>query len=216
MQGNNPKQILIIDYTFHNSYDVAMSRPREFDYDTVLHTAIDIFREYGYNASSYDILTKGTKLNKQSLYGAFGDKKALFNKSLSLYNADFLERFQQLLSHGTTALETLRYWQLHFLPSRREHNYGCLIVNSALELQNSESSNVKIEFNLMCQQMKEMLEAVIAKGQQEGSVTLKLSSDQISAHLVNTIIGLRVMVRSGAPNEQLQSQLDTAIELLLI
>ncbi|MFF2910835.1 TetR/AcrR family transcriptional regulator [Paenibacillus sp. NPDC057934] len=193
-----------------------MSRPREFDYDTVLHAAIDIFREYGYNASSYDILTKGTKLNKQSLYGAFGDKKSLFNKSLSLYNAEFLERFQELLSHGTTALETLRYWQLHFLPSHCEHNYGCMIVNSALELQNSESSSVKTEFDHMFQRMKEMLEVVILKGQQEGSVILKLSSEQISTHLANTIIGMRVMMRSGASNEQLQSQLDTAIEMLLI
>ncbi|WP_042162152.1 TetR/AcrR family transcriptional regulator [Paenibacillus gorillae] len=193
-----------------------MSRPREFDYDTVLHAAIDIFREYGYNASSYDILTKGTKLNKQSLYGAFGDKKALFNKSLSLYNADFLERFQELLNHGTTALETLRYWQEHFLPSNYEHRYGCLIVNSTLELQNTEASSVKLEFDHMFQRMKEMLEVVISKGQQEGSVIVKLSSEQISTHLVNTIIGLRVMVRSGAPKEQLQSQLDTAIEMLLI
>ncbi|OBZ19482.1 hypothetical protein A8L34_08275 [Bacillus sp. FJAT-27264] len=193
-----------------------MSRPREFDYDTVLHAAIDIFREHGYNASSYDILTKGTKLNKQSLYGAFGDKKALFSKSLSLYNAEFLERFEELLSHGTTALETLRYWQLHFLRPHCEHNYGCMIVNSTLELQNSESSSVKIEFDHMFQQMKEMLEVVISKGQQEGSVILKLSSEQISTHLVNTIIGIRVMVRSGSTNEQLQSQLDTAIEMLLI
>ncbi|GGG59316.1 TetR/AcrR family transcriptional regulator [Paenibacillus radicis (ex Gao et al. 2016)] len=194
-----------------------MSRPREFDYDTVLHAAIDIFREYGYYASSYDILTKGTKLNKQSLYGAFGDKKALFSKSLSLYNANFLERFQQLLSHGTTALETLRYWQQHFLPSNYDHRYGCLIVNSTLELQNSsESSSVKFEFDHMFQRMKEMLEVVISKGQQEGSVILKLSSEQLSNHLVNTIIGLRVLVRSGAPKEQLQSQLDTAIEMLLI
>lgn len=193
-----------------------MSRPREFDYDTVLHAAVDVFWEYGYTASSYDILTKGTKLNKQSLYGAFGDKKALFLKSVALYNAEYLERFQRLLSHGPTALERLRYWQGQFLASYGKGHPGCMIVNSTLELQAPEFDSVKTEFDHMIERMKELVEEVITQGQREGTIILKLSSEQLSTHLVNTIIGMRVMMRSGASKEQLQSQLDTAIEMLLI
>lgn len=193
-----------------------MSRPREFDYDDVLHAAMDIFWEHGFTAASYDILAKGTKLKKQSLYGAFGDKKALFNKSLSLYNAEYLERFQESLGHGATASERLRYWQQHFLASHGKPHVGCMIVNSALELPDPEFGVVKAEFDHMNQRMKELFEAVISQGQREGTIIAKLSSERIAAHLVNTIIGLRVRVRAGESREQLQSHLDTALEMLFI
>ncbi|NBD24972.1 NAD(P)H-binding protein [Paenibacillus glycinis] len=108
-----------------------MSRPRELDYAAALHAAMDTFWEHGYTASSYDILSKGTKLKKQSLYGAFGDKKALFHKSLSFEQRGVSGTIQELLSHGTTAAEKLRYWQRHLLASHDKRNIGCLITGRA-------------------------------------------------------------------------------------
>lgn len=112
-----------------------MSRPREFDYEQVLHAATDVFREYGYNASSYELLMKGTNLKKQSLYGAFGDKKSLFEKSISFYCSNFLTRFEKMMSLNSSGLVALLCMQKNFLKSDPEKlDVGCLIVNATLEV----------------------------------------------------------------------------------
>ena len=57
-----------------------MARPREFDEDRVIEVLTRVFWEKGYEATSMQDLVKATGLLKGSLYGAFGDKKALYMK----------------------------------------------------------------------------------------------------------------------------------------
>jgi AcrR family transcriptional regulator len=60
-------------------------RPRSFDEDAALESAIEVFRRHGYAAASLDLLTDAMGINRPSLYGAFGDKAALFEKAVSRY-----------------------------------------------------------------------------------------------------------------------------------
>lgn len=60
-----------------------MARPRNFDEDTVLAQAAEIFARMGYNAASIDELLAATGLQRGSLYKAFGSKRNLFEKVLA-------------------------------------------------------------------------------------------------------------------------------------
>ena len=62
-----------------------MARPRSFDADAVLSTAMLLFWERGYEATSIRQLEAATGLNAPSLYGAFGDKEAIFTAALQRY-----------------------------------------------------------------------------------------------------------------------------------
>lgn len=57
-------------------------RPRSFDPEAALSRVRDTFWKNGYSATSLDDLTAATGLNRPSLYGAFGDKKALYLAAL--------------------------------------------------------------------------------------------------------------------------------------
>lgn len=57
-------------------------RPRSFDPAAVLGAVRDAFWKNGYSATSLDDLCAATGLNRPSLYGAFGDKKALYLAAL--------------------------------------------------------------------------------------------------------------------------------------
>jgi len=63
-------------------------RPRAYQPDIALGKALDLFRRDGFAATSLDDLSAATGMNRPSLYGAFGDKRALYIKSYQRYRDD--------------------------------------------------------------------------------------------------------------------------------
>src|SRR5437762_9717268 len=62
-------------------------RPRAYEPEVALGKALDLFRKGGFAATSLDDLSAATGMNRPSLYGAFGDKRALYLKTLEGYRA---------------------------------------------------------------------------------------------------------------------------------
>lgn len=60
-------------------------RPRAFDEGAVLARAQQLFLERGFEATSYDHVSEAVGLAKPSLYNAFGDKAALFERAIDTY-----------------------------------------------------------------------------------------------------------------------------------
>lgn len=52
-----------------------MARTREFDEEKVLESAMELFWEKGYEATSLSDLTSRMGIQRPSIYSAFGDKK---------------------------------------------------------------------------------------------------------------------------------------------
>lgn len=63
----------------------SRGRPRGYDPQAAIAKALDTFWTAGYEATSLDDLVAATGMNRPSLYGAFGDKHALFLKALQAY-----------------------------------------------------------------------------------------------------------------------------------
>src|SRR6185503_15427259 len=66
-------------------FDMPAGRPREFDLDEALDRALEVFWRKGYEGASLPDLTKAMKINRPSLYAAFGNKEALFRKAIDRY-----------------------------------------------------------------------------------------------------------------------------------
>src|SRR5436853_5495947 len=62
-------------------------RPRGFDRETALETAMRLFWSRGYEATSVSDLVAAMGITPPSLYGAFGDKKRLFMEAVDRYQA---------------------------------------------------------------------------------------------------------------------------------
>jgi TetR/AcrR family transcriptional regulator, copper-responsive repressor len=60
-------------------------RPRAYDPGTALAPATAAFWRAGYAGTSLDALSQATGMNRPSLYGAFGDKRALYLAALQRY-----------------------------------------------------------------------------------------------------------------------------------
>ena len=60
-------------------------RPRTFDPEAAVETALALFHERGYDAVGVAELSQATGVKPPSLYAAFGSKQGLFERAVALY-----------------------------------------------------------------------------------------------------------------------------------
>src|SRR3984893_14058428 len=78
-----------------------LGRPRAFDPDVALDRAMHVFWAKGYEGASLSDLTRAMRINRPSLYAAFGNKEQLFGKVLDRYMNGPLAYFQRALGART-------------------------------------------------------------------------------------------------------------------
>jgi len=111
-----------------------MPRSKSFQPDAALRRATELFWEEGYDATSISGLEQRMGINRFSIYGTFGDKKALYLQCLAAYSADSASgALSYLQTPG--GLDGIKRF-MHGLvdapaPIRRR---GCLMMNSVVEL----------------------------------------------------------------------------------
>lgn len=82
-------------------------RPRAFDAKAVIGQAREVFWDKGFSAASLDALSAATKLNRPSLYGAFGDKEDLYLDALEGYRSESLDLLADALDPALPLRENL-------------------------------------------------------------------------------------------------------------
>ena len=109
-------------------------RPRAFDPDVALTQAMDAFWKDGFAATSLDDLSAATGLNRPSLYGAFGDKRAFYVQAYRRYREHVRETFAPLLAGPgplRAKLERTLLAALDFYLSGEDGPRGCFTVLTA-------------------------------------------------------------------------------------
>jgi TetR/AcrR family transcriptional regulator, copper-responsive repressor len=109
-------------------------RPRGFQPETALNQAMDVFWKGGLAATSLDDLSAATGLNRPSLYGAFGDKRALYLQAYSQYRKHVNEAFAPLFAASEPLREKLKrilITALDLYLSGEEGPRGCFTVLTA-------------------------------------------------------------------------------------
>ena len=109
-------------------------RPRAFEADTALAQAMDVFWSDGFAATSLDDISAATGLNRPSLYGAFGDKRALYLQAYGQYRKRMNESFAPLFAAHEplrTKLTRILTAALDLYLSGPDGPRGCFTVLSA-------------------------------------------------------------------------------------
>ena len=109
-------------------------RPRAFEPETALAQAMDVFWSDGFAATSLDDISAATGLNRPSLYGAFGDKRALYLQAYGQYRKRMNESFAPLFASREplpVKLRRILIAALDLYLSGPEGPRGCFTVLSA-------------------------------------------------------------------------------------
>src|SRR5438876_3991712 len=123
------------------SAPAARGRPRAFDPDTALERAMHVFWAKGYEGASLSDLTGAMRINRPSLYAAFGNKEHLFGKVLDRYVDGPLAYFGKALAapKARDVVEQILFGAARMAGDPRLPA-GCLMVQGALACGNAAGS----------------------------------------------------------------------------
>jgi TetR/AcrR family transcriptional repressor of nem operon len=172
-----------------------MARPREFEEKAVLDAAVECFWRRGYEATSVRDLIEKTGITGASLYNAFGDKRALFVKALDCYVEDSVaDRIRRC--EALPPRQGIEAFFSDILTRSLEdaERKGCMLVNTALEAaphdeafrDNVTAVLIRIEMFFLSR---------IEAGQANTSIASRLPAEDLAAHFLGVLMGLRVLAR---------------------
>jgi len=171
-------------------------RPRQFDPDAVLDAAMAVFWKKGYAGTALAELEAATKLGRQSLYGAFGDKRALFARVVERYFEVVLRPYiiDVLDAPGSPRAnveQVIRAWES--AAAAPEFN-GCLVGNSSSEMGLHDP-----EMAELLRRKLELLEAAfhraLTRAQRAGEINAGADVRALARSFVVTAQGLSIVCR---------------------
>jgi len=192
---------------------MALGRPREFDADAALEKAMNVFWKKGYEGTSLTDLTRAMRINRPSLYAAFGNKEQLFRKVVDRYNHGPNACFATALAAAEIrdALARLLGRIVENLTNPKNPR-GCLMVQGALSCGN-DADRVKKE--LIARRLagecalKERFQLAIDQKQLPES-----DAGALAKYFSTVIQGMAVQAASGATRGELQRVADLAMASL--
>jgi TetR/AcrR family transcriptional repressor of nem operon len=199
-----------------SSSDRALpGRPREFDLDDAVESAMVVFRSRGYHGTSVQDLTEGTGLARGSLYKAFHDKRTLFLAALDHYTAASLRRIGDALNEPGSARAAIRETLLGYAKraAAAQGQQGCLITAAAMEMM-PDDIEVSVLISRMFRRMQDLFAAAVIRGQACGEIAADLDERAIARMLVCTIQGLRVLGKTGPSEQDMIEVVETALRAL--
>src|SRR5215467_1393300 len=167
-------------------------RPRSFDADKALTAALHVFWRKGYEGATLSDLTRAMKINRPSMYAAFGDKEHLFCKALDRYDQEAAGFLTEALNEPTAqrVVERLLLGAAENL-SAPGNPRGCLTVHGALAC-GDDAKRVRKEL-IACREKREMeLRRRLLKAKAAGDLSSDSSPAELAGFVFTVIQGMAV------------------------
>jgi AcrR family transcriptional regulator len=191
---------------------VKKGRPREFDIDKALETALHVFWEKGYEGTSLPDLTEAMGINRPSLYAAFGNKETLFRKAIDRYAKGPGGYVRHALNEPTAraSVERLMLGAADLLTCPANPS-GCLMVQGALA---SGESADPIRRELIARRVagEVAIRQRLERAQAEGDLPADSDPADLARFVTVVIHGMSVQAASGASRDELHRVVETALQ----
>jgi TetR/AcrR family transcriptional regulator, transcriptional repressor for nem operon len=189
-------------------------RPRGFDLKEVLDRAMLVFWKQGYEGTGLVDLERATGLGRQSLYGAFGDKRGLFLAVIEHYFTHVLRPgFDALDAPGSARVNLERVLDAWESMASSPDFHGCLVGNSVPELSAKDD-----EIAAVLRRKLELMEAAfgraLRRAKADGEVCAELDVKATARSLLTLAQGLAVVARARRDPAFVRSVVRTARSLL--
>jgi AcrR family transcriptional regulator len=178
-----------------------LGRPRAFDPNVALDRAMHVFWAKGYEGASLSNLTRAMRINRPSLYAAFGNKEQLFRKVLDRYMSGPLAWFGKALA-APKAREVVE--QIFLATARMAGDpgtpLGCLLVQGALA---SGNASARKEVAARRAAAEVALRRRLQRAKREGDLPKDSDPGELARYAMTVVRGMTVQAAGGASRAQL-------------
>ncbi len=188
-------------------------RPRTFDPDIALRTALDLFWERGYEGTSLSDLAAAMGIASASIYACFGSKEDLFRRVMALYGTTSGEPPRRALREQPTARaavhEMLRATADEI--TRPETPHYCMLILAA-PTGAIENHAVREFLADLRRDMFTTITDRLARGVTDGDLVVAASSiDAVARYYTTVVQGLSIQARDGATRAELETVITCAM-----
>jgi AcrR family transcriptional regulator len=180
-------------------------RPPAYDPSVALTRAMEVFWDAGYAATSLDDLAAATGMNRPSLYGAFGDKRALYLKTLEHYGAG--GQLRAALEADDTLREALRrVYQLaiKLYLSGKHGARGCFLIGTAAT-EAVKSPEVRRALAEQLGELDDIFAARIRLARERGEIARDADTRALAKLASAVLHSLALRSRAGDPRASLEA-----------
>ena len=191
-------------------------RPRKVDLESALDTAMKVFWERGFEATSMNDLSVATGMAKPGLYAAFGDKEQLFCAALTRY---FDTSGRLLLDDLVQSPDTVAAAVRRFLEAiagallDKSKPDGCFIANSVVECAHQASPLKGLARDLDARRREALLER-FQRAQREGELPKDAETEAFADFFAGQALAMAIMGRAGADKATFERFIDVAMKAL--
>ncbi|MGE0734656.1 MAG: TetR/AcrR family transcriptional regulator [Alphaproteobacteria bacterium] len=189
-----------------------MPRPKEYQRETVLDRAIDVFWRNGYEATSIADLVVAMGIHRGSLYAGFGNKQGVFAAALERY-IETSPWFRVLTDDSDAPFPDLMAALFGAFVEIGAHDMlrrGCLLTNTAVELS-PHDHDVSVIVAKSVKALEDALAVRIRKAQARGEVDVGKDNRALAQFVVASIHGLRVASKITTERSVLQNIADQVL-----
>lgn len=180
-------------------------RPRAFDREAALDTAMRLFWLKGYDATSISDLTDAMGIGSPSLYASFGSKDGLYAEALKHYAKQHEALVFTRFFDAQTAREAVQGLLVDTAQSLTSDlfdvPYGCMVTLSTVDRDAHPELNELVRASRAV--TLERLKARLADGVSSGEIPAQVDIHALSRFLQTVQNGMSILARDGAGRQEL-------------
>jgi TetR/AcrR family transcriptional repressor of nem operon len=192
-----------------------MARTKQFDERQALVAAMLVFWEKGYEGTSIHDLEQAMGLNRTSIYNAFGNKRAIFERVMACYKESVMSALFAELENAPTVKQGVRRMlngalDMHF---DEANPGGCLIVLSVVE-SGQYDEQMQSELQQSLQQLKAAVQARLSMAKRSGELAKDLDVGSTATTIATTMAGMMVLGKANFSKASLKKTINQVVSLL--
>lgn len=179
-------------------------RPREFDENDAIVAAAQLFWQKGLTATSLEELAQAMKMNRPSIYNAFGNKEAIYRKSLDFFCGQLDAAVDALDGCDDVVTGFIGFFdQAIDVYCGQSPPLGCLMVCTA---PSEALSHPEVRGDLadLIERLDAGLARRLARAKDEGQVSAALDPGRTAELLQATLQTLALRARAGTAADDLR------------